>query len=613
MGGFCAQLCARATRVTAYGASTPSGTSLHRRLGKLDVTLVGVGASIGAGIFVVSGEAARLAGPSVILSFFVSSVVCMLNALCYAEMASRIPVSGSAYVYASAVFGEGLAIITGINLLFDYHIGAALIARNLMHYVINFLEVCGVQRVPTWLESISLPLAPFFSFSFTAPLVLALLACVLCKGIHESAKVNNILTSLKCLIVVFVIVSGLSKLNTDNLSPFAPKGASAVFEASSLCFFAFIGFDAVCNTAEEAIQPSKTLPFGIIASLLFCAALYSGVTLVLTGLIPFDKLPADASLSEAFSGIPGMGWVKIVIDVGAIIGLTTTLFLGIYSQSRMYLAIARDGLLPECIARIHPESGAPRNATLLSACVACVLAAFFDVEKLSRLLDMGILVSYSVVSSAVLILRADSAPVQLDSTEVQQQLQLQRGADVEERLLPLDYDGGGGGGGGRRGGGGGRRRDGGGGDGDANELLFVQACRQNRWRAVVACIALTLAPLFPGFAIANKWSWVSSTVLILYSVAAGGLCVFFVWHVDFAADASKSEAYQSDGDVPFSTPYASITASFALAANAYLLSQRPVEGWMRLLGISALVSVCYVISVFRSEAESMHSTRVGVN
>ena len=358
----------------------PSTTShLSRTLNKFDVTLVGVGASIGAGIFVVSGEAAKMAGPAVVLSFFIAAVVCVLNALCYAEMASRIPVSGSAYVYSMSVFGEFVAIITGLNLLFDYHIGAALIARNLVHYLLKLLEAMGVPTLPTWLNSITVVSVPFLSFSFTAPFILMGLAVLLCMGMKESARVNNVMTGLKIFIVLLVIAGGCTKVDTSNWEPFVPQGewqfvgkcvgkkwsgrrslsersplgptldvltlvcflwfwwlwffcwccsgTSSIFRASSLVFFAYIGFDAVCNTAEECVAPETTLPFGIVVSLMICACLYAGVTLVLTGLLAFDQLPADASLSAAFEG-KNMDWILIVIDVGAVIGLTTTLFLG---------------------------------------------------------------------------------------------------------------------------------------------------------------------------------------------------------------------------------------------------------------------------------------------
>ena len=348
---------------------------------------MGVGASIGAGIFVVSGEAARVAGPAVVLSFFIAAVVCVFNALCYAEMASRVPISGSAYVYSMSIFGEFAAAVTGINLLFDYHIGAALIARNLVHYVLRLLEAMGLSNLPSWLVAIPVPGLPFLSVSFTAPIVLCLLGSVLCCGIRESARANNILTGLKMSIVVFVVIAGVTAVDSNNWVPFAPRGTSSVFQASSLVFFAYIGFDAVCNTAEECVSPKEDLPFGIVTSLLICAMLYAGVTLVLTGLTPFEKLPADASLSAAFDG-HNMDWIKVVIDIGAIIGLTTTLFLGLYSQSRMYLAIARDRLLPAGLAHIT-ENDVPRNATVVCCVVASVLAACFDVVKLSNLLDMG--------------------------------------------------------------------------------------------------------------------------------------------------------------------------------------------------------------------------------
>ena len=191
-------------------------------------------------------------------------------------MASRVPVSGSAYVYSMKIFGECAAVITGINLLFDYHIGAALIARNLVHYIVRLLEGIGVPTLPTWISAIPIPSLPFLSLSFTAPLILFGLAAVLCCGIKESAQANNILTSLKMFIVVFIVVAGCTAVDAKNWEPFAPKGVSSVFQASSLVFFAYIGFDAVCNTAEECISPETTLPFGIVVSLFICALLYAG-------------------------------------------------------------------------------------------------------------------------------------------------------------------------------------------------------------------------------------------------------------------------------------------------------------------------------------------------
>ncbi len=557
---------------------------LRRRLGKWDVTMVGIGASIGAGIFVVSGEAARVAGPAVVLSFFVAAAVCVLNALCYAEMASRVPVSGSAYVYATCVFGEATGIVTGLNLLFDYHVGAAMIARNLVHYALNLLAACGLPHVPGWLDGISAPGAPFLSFSFVAPAVLLALAFVLCLGVKESARANNVLTGLKMAIVVFIVAVGLAHLDPGNLVPFAPTGVGSVFKASSLCFFAFIGFDAVCNTAEEAVEPSKTLPVGIIASLAACAVLYAGVTLVLVGLTPFDRLPADASLSEAFNGVPGLGWVKVVIDVGAVVGLTTTLFLGIYSQSRMYLAIARDGLLPARFARVHAASGAPRNATLLCAAIACTLAGCFDVEKLSRLLDMGILLSYSVVSSAVLLLRASPSSLSFTGSPaaaaVVSALHTRLREDVETKvaedpsLMSPPADGG------------------------------EQAA--NRTRCLQACLALSTLPLLPGFAVANGWG-IPGAVLVVYAVLAAGACTMLVRRIEFA-ETQGDEGGEKRG--PFLTPAPRVTASLALAANAYLLSQRPWEGWARLLCLTGIVFVLHYVAAGRRTAlQTVPSTR----
>ena len=546
---------------------------LSRTLNKLDVTLVGVGASIGAGIFVVSGEAAKLAGPAVVLSFFVAAFVCVLNALCYAEMASRVPVSGSAYVYSRVIFGEFAAAVTGLNLLFDYHIGAALIARNLVQYIRELLIAFGIQGIPSWLDKIDVPGAPFLSFSITAPLVLLILSLILLRGVRESATVNNIMTSLKIFIVLFVIIAGCTVLDPGNWTPLAPEGVPSIFRASSLVFFAYIGFDAVCNTAEECIQPEQTLPFGIIASLTVCAVLYAGVTLVLTGLTPFQQLSSDASLSAAFNG-HHMDWMKIVIDIGAVIGLTTTLFLGLYSQSRMYLAIARDGLLPSSIAKVT-EEGVPRNATWMCAVVAGSLALLLDVERLSSLLDMGILLAYSVVCACVLVVRA-------------------RGSDEsgEGSVGSVGSVGGVGSVGSV---------------GSVDSWTREQKKRQsNVERCYVAVFFLFATFLVPGFAINNNWTIGGTPLLVSYVVVGLGLNVWLVARVDFSGGSSSSSSpHRTPKKSLFLSPWVPLIPSSGLAFNGYLMTQRPWEGWVRLFSITLVVLLVYYWSKRKQRKTTM--------
>ena len=384
----------------------PAEEQLQRKFEKLDLTLLGVGASIGAGIFVLTGIAAKMAGPAVCFSFLIAAGMCMLNAFAYAELSSRYPESGSAYLYSYIVFGEIVAIIAGVNLLIDYHVGAASIARSLVSYFGQLCRDIGVN-IPEVLISTPLKGVPFISLSILAPLVLLLITLVLVRGVSESTTVSNALTALKVCIVLLVIVAGMTVANSKNLHPFAPKGSSGVVQASAYVFFAYIGFDAVSNTAEECVSPKKDLPFGIVVSLLLCAILYMGVTLTLCGVVKYSSIDENAPLTTAFKG-HGMHWIELVIDLGAVVGLSTTLLVGLYSQSRIYLGIARDKLLPRRLALVDPKSGTPYMAQVLCFLIAGVLSAFFDVRRLSSVLSIGIMFAYTIVCAAVLKLRVET-------------------------------------------------------------------------------------------------------------------------------------------------------------------------------------------------------------
>ncbi len=379
--------------------------NLIRKLNKFDLTLLGVGASIGAGIFVLTGIAAKMAGPAVCFSFLIAAAMCILNAFAYAELSSRFPESGSAYLYAYLVFGEVVAIIAGVNLLIDYHVGAASIARSLISYFAQLCKDIGIH-LPQFLISSPILSMPFISISILAPVILLLITCILVRGVSESTKVSNALTILKIFIVLLVIIAGMTLADSKNLKPFAPKGSDGIIEASAYVFFAYIGFDAVSNTAEECIEPQKDLPFGIILSLLLCSLLYMGVTLTLCSVVSYTAIDENAPLTTAFKG-HGMHWIELVIDLGAVIGLSTTLLVGLYSQARIYLGIARDGLLPKQLALVDSKSGTPYMAQMLCFAIAGALSAFFDVKRLSSVLSIGIMFAYTIVCAAVLKLRVD--------------------------------------------------------------------------------------------------------------------------------------------------------------------------------------------------------------
>ncbi|KAL3833069.1 hypothetical protein ACJIZ3_007805 [Penstemon smallii] len=385
---------------------TTSGEGLERRLGLFDLILLGIGASIGAGIFVVTGTVARDAGPGVTLSFIIAGASCVLNALCYAELASRFPaVVGGAYLYTYSAFNELTAFLVFAQLMLDYHIGAASIARSLASYVVTVLELLPFLKdnIPSWVGHGEEVLG-VLSINVLAPIILVLLTLVLCRGVGESSILNSIMTVTKVLIVLFVIIVGAFKVDVANWTPFIPNGPKSILTGATVVFFAYVGFDAVANSAEETKRPQRDLPLGIMGSLLACIALYIAVSLVITGMVPYQNLGEDAPLAEAFTS-KGLKYVSVLISFGAVAGLTTTLLVGLYVQSRLYLGLGRDGLLPSIFAKVHPTRHTPVHSQVWVGLIAGVLACLLNVHMLSHILSVGSLTGYSVVSACVVSLR----------------------------------------------------------------------------------------------------------------------------------------------------------------------------------------------------------------
>lgn len=392
----------------ASSSSSTDDRGLSRRLGIFDLILIGIGGSIGAGIFVVTGTVANDAGPGVTVSFALAGLACVANALCYSELASRFPaVVGGAYLYAYSAFNELVAFLVFCQLMLDYHIGAASIARSLAGYLVNLLELIPALNgaIPVWFgPGGKTLLGGFFSINVLAPIILLILTAILCQGVRESAALNAVMTVTKVAIVLVVIIFGAFEVDTSNWTPFAPNGVTAIVTGATVAYFAYVGFDAVANSAEESIQPKRDLPIGILASLLTCAALYICVSLVVTGMVPYQDLSGDAPLAEAFSEL-GLNYITALISVGAVAGLTTTLLVGLYVQSRLYLGLGRDGLLPSVFSKIQFSHHTPIMGQIWCGSVAGVLATFFDVSQLSHILSVGTLSGYSVVCGCVLILR----------------------------------------------------------------------------------------------------------------------------------------------------------------------------------------------------------------
>ncbi|XP_051146170.1 cationic amino acid transporter 9, chloroplastic-like isoform X2 [Andrographis paniculata] len=295
-------------------------------------------------------------------------------------------------------------------LMLDYHIGAASIARSLASYVITVIELIPSVKdtIPDWIGH-GKQIYGALSINVLAPIILVLLTAVLCRGVGESSILNSIMTVTKVLIVLFVIIVGSFKVDTSNWTPFTPRGFKSILTGATVVFFAYVGFDAVANSAEESKKPQRDLPLGIIGSLLVCVALYIGVCLVITGMIPYENLGEEAPLAKAFTS-NGLKYVSVIISFGAVAGLTTTLLVGLYVQSRLYLGLGRDGLLPTMFSKVHPTLHTPIHSQIWVGFVASILSCFLNVRVLSHILSVGTLTGYSVVSACVVTLRWKNKP-----------------------------------------------------------------------------------------------------------------------------------------------------------------------------------------------------------
>ncbi|MGA2685527.1 MAG: amino acid permease [Verrucomicrobiota bacterium] len=413
---------------------------LKRALGPINLTSLGIGAIIGAGIFVLTGHAAaQYAGPGIVYSFILSGLACAFAGLCYAEFASMIPLSGSAYTYGYATLGELVAWIIGWNLILEYLFAASTVAVGWSGYVVSFLKDLHIT-IPASFTS-----APYdhvaaanlhwwnvwqlFAHGWTstgavlnvpAMLIVAVVTVLLVIGIKESANFNNVIVALKLLVILTFIAVGAAYINHANWHPFVPPaigpgqfGWSGVVRAAGVIFFAYIGFDAVSTAAQEAKNPQRDMPIALLGSLGICTVLYIAVALVLTGVVNYTQLNVPAPIAVAISTLgPSLAWLEYFIKIGAIAGLSSVILVMLLGQPRIFYTMSKDGLLPPIFSAVHPKFRTPWIAQIITGAVAMLVAGLFPIGLLGELVSIGTLLAFAIVCAGVFVLRFTDPQIQ---------------------------------------------------------------------------------------------------------------------------------------------------------------------------------------------------------
>lgn len=410
----------RRKSVTELQREALTDNTLKRALGPWNLTFLGIGAIIGTGIFVLTGTvAAQNAGPAVVLSFVLAGVASIFAALCYAEFASSVPMAGSAYTYGYATLGELIAWIIGWDLVLEYALGAVTVAVGWSGYVVSFLKDFGIL-IPPELSAARGEIVKLADgstvtaiFNLPAVVIIFLVTTLLVFGIKESANFNNVIVFIKVAVVLLFIVGAAGSIVTANWQPFIPPnegardafGWTGVVAGAGIVFFAYIGFDAVSTAAQEAKNPQRDMPIGIIGSLLVCTILYILVSAIATGVVPYRELDVPDPIALA-ADRAGMGkWMATLVKLGAIAGLSSVIMVMLLGQSRVFWGMSRDGLLPQFVNRIHPRFQTPWLTSIVTGIFVAIFSAIFTVREAGSLVSIGTLLAFVIVSIGVLVLR----------------------------------------------------------------------------------------------------------------------------------------------------------------------------------------------------------------
>ncbi|GIM30165.1 amino acid transporter [Clostridium polyendosporum] len=375
-------------------------TGLKKNLKAKDIAALGIGAVVGVGIFVATGEGAHMAGPAVIISFILAGIIAALCGLCYVELATMFPVAGSTYSYSYIAFGEIMAMIIGWCLTAEYLVATSAVASGWSGTFVGILNSIGIKLPQVFISSpskggiVDLP----------AILITIILTALLCYGMKESARINNIIVGVKIFIILLFVTLGAKHINTANYVPFMPFGWKGVFAGTATIFFSYIGFDAISTAAEEAENPRKDIPRGLIACLVVVSILYVSVAFVLTGMVPFKEIISENAVPGALARV-GITWGSALVGTGAILGMISTIIAVLYGQVRVFMVMSRDGLLPKAFSKIHSVHKTPYIATMITGSTAAIIAGFLPLDIIVQFLSIGTLLSFMVVSLGVIVLR----------------------------------------------------------------------------------------------------------------------------------------------------------------------------------------------------------------